>query len=104
MPVEHLDRYDYWRPSGTRWLAHLIEGIDRVFDRIYSSKYNPLHRTGTLASLCLTVALVTGVYLLFVYEIGRPYESMAGIQGDPFSGGGSGPCTAMSPTPPSSPS
>ena len=57
-----------------------------VFDRIYSSTYNPLYRTGTLASLCLTVALVTGVYLLFVYEIARPYESMAGIQSDVFLG------------------
>jgi ferredoxin len=86
MPVEPLDRYDYWRPIGTGWLAHLIEGIDRIFDRTYSSKYNPLHRTGTLAALCLTVALVTGVYLIFVYEVGRPYESMTGIQGDPYLG------------------
>jgi ferredoxin len=86
MPVDRSDRYDYWRPAGTRWLDHFIEGIDRVFDRTYSSKYNPLHRTGTLASLCLTVALVTGVYLLFVYEIGRPYESMTGIQHDPYLG------------------
>ena len=64
-------------PDGS---SSLVESLDRVFDRIYSSKYNPLHRTGTLASLCLTVALVTGVYLLFVYEIARPYESMVGIQ------------------------
>lgn len=86
MPVETYRRYDYWRPAGTRWLEHLVESVDQLFDRIYSSQYNPLHRTGTLASLCLTVALVTGVYLLFVYEIGRPYESMAGIQKDVFLG------------------
>lgn len=86
MPADTYRRYDYWRPGGTRWLAHLVEKVDRVFDRIYSSKHNPLHRTGTLASLCLAVALVTGVYLLFVYEISRPYESIAGIQKDVFLG------------------
>ena len=60
----------------------LVDGLDRLFDRIYTSRYNPLHRTGTLAALCLAVALATGVYLLLVYEIGRPYESGARIQAD----------------------
>jgi ferredoxin len=86
MPADTYKRYEYWRPSGTRGLEYLVESLDRTFDRIYSSKYNPLHRTGTLASLCLTVALVTGVYLLFVYEISRPYESLADIQRDVFFG------------------
>jgi ferredoxin len=86
VPADTYQRYDYWRPGGTRGLEYLVESLDRAFDRLYSSKYNPLHRTGTLASLCLTVALVTGVYLLFVYEIARPYESMAGIQRDVFLG------------------
>jgi ferredoxin len=85
-PADTWEPYDYWRPPGTRWLERLLRGIDRVFDRIYSSRYNPLHRTGTLASLALVVALVTGVYLLFVYEIARPYESMVAIQNDVFLG------------------
>ena len=63
-----------------------MAGVDRVFDRVYTSAYNPLYRTGTLASLCLAVALVTGIYLLFVYEIARPWESVAAIQGDPSLG------------------
>ena len=63
-----------------------MAGVDRVFDRVYTSAYNPVYRTGTLASLCLTVALVTGIYLLFVYEIARPWESVAAIQGDPSLG------------------
>jgi len=86
VPADTYERYDYWRPGGTRGLGYLLESLDLTFDRIYSSKYNPLHRTGTLASLCLTVAVATGVYLLFVYEIARPYESMAGIQKDVFLG------------------
>jgi ferredoxin len=79
-------RADDWRPPATRPLAALLRGADRLFDRLYSSAYNPLYRTGTLASLCLTVALVTGVYLLFVYETGRPYASMVAIQGDVWLG------------------
>ena len=86
MPVETYQRYQYWRPRGTGGLEYLLARVDQTFDRLYSSKYNPLHRTGTLASLCLTVALITGVYLLFVYEIARPYESMIGIQNDVFLG------------------
>jgi ferredoxin len=53
---------------------------------VYSSRYNPLYRTGTLAALFLTIALVTGLYLIFFYEIGRPYESMVSIQNDPLLG------------------
>jgi ferredoxin len=68
------------RPPG--WLASALEAIDRVFDAAYSSAFNPLHRAGTLAVLFLTIALVTGVYLLFVYEIGRPYDSVLSIQRD----------------------
>jgi ferredoxin len=77
---------DSWRPPGARRLARVVASVDRVFDRVYSSAYNPLYRTGTLASLCLAVALVTGVYLLFVYEIARPWESVAAIQADTYAG------------------
>jgi ferredoxin len=80
--AEMYARYDYWRPAGTRWLEHGVRALDRLFDRAYSSRYNPLYRTGTLASLCLAIALATGVYLLFVYDIARPHESMERIQGD----------------------
>ena len=71
-----------WRPRGTGGLAAIVRRVDRLFDGVYGSRYNPLYRTGTLSALFLTVALVTGVYLLFVYEIGRPYESVAAIQRD----------------------
>ena len=77
---------DGWRPPGARALEAALASVDRVFDRVYTSPYNPLYRTGTLASLCLAVALVTGIYLLFVYEISRPWESVAAIQNDPYLG------------------
>jgi ferredoxin len=77
---------DGWRPPGARRLERVVAGVDSVFDRVYSSAYNPLYRTGTLASLCLAVALVTGVYLLLAYEIARPWESVAAIQADAYLG------------------
>jgi ferredoxin len=64
------------------WAEHALGGLDRFFDAVYGSRYNPLYRTGTLSALFLTIALVTGVYLLFVYELGRPYESVVAIQRD----------------------
>lgn len=81
-PAETYARYDYWRPGGGRWPERLLGQVDSIFDRVYGSRYNPLHRTGTLACLFLTVTLVTGVYLLLVYQIARPYESVAAIQAD----------------------
>ena len=85
-PSEIGAGFETWRPPGARWLEKVVARVDRVFDRVYSSAYNPLYRTGTLASLCLVVALVTGVYLLFVYEIARPWESVAAIQADAYIG------------------
>jgi ferredoxin len=78
--------HDAWRPRGTRGLAAALRSLDALFDRVYASRYNPLYRSGTLATLSLTIALVTGVYLLFVYEIGRPYESVLAIQRDALLG------------------
>ncbi len=83
MPVETHARGEAWRPPGARGLETVISRVDGVFDRIYTSAFNPLYRAGTLASLCLAVALITGIYLLFVYEIARPWESVAAVQGDP---------------------
>jgi len=80
--AEGYARYDYWRPPGTAWLGRLLQRLDQIFDAVYSSRYNPLYRTGTLAALCLVVASGTGLYLLFVYEIGRPYDSVVAIQRD----------------------
>ena len=63
-------------------LAAALDAVDRIFDWTYSSALNPLHRSGTLAVLFLTLALVSGVYLLCVYEIARPYDSVLSIQRD----------------------
>ncbi|HEX2439236.1 MAG TPA: cytochrome b N-terminal domain-containing protein [Methylomirabilota bacterium] len=71
-----------WRPRSARALEATVQRLDDVFDLTYSSAFNPLHRTGTLAALFLTIALGTGVYLLVMYDIARPYGSVLAIQND----------------------
>ncbi len=67
------------------WLRFLFRA-DHLFNRIYSADYNPLYQSGTLAILFLSIASVTGLYLIFFYKISAPYESVLAIQEDVFWG------------------
>jgi ferredoxin len=55
-------------------------------NRLYGWQGNPLYHTGVLAAALFTVVLVTGVYLLFFYRIGAPWESVDRISRDVFLG------------------
>lgn len=70
--------------SGTHLLRSLVTWLDRIFDRVYGSKHNPLYRSGTLAVTFLTIAVATGTYLLFWYKLSSPYESMLTIEGSRY--------------------
>ncbi|MEX1099656.1 MAG: cytochrome b N-terminal domain-containing protein, partial [Bacteriovoracaceae bacterium] len=54
--------------------------LDRFFNKIYSSKYNPIYRTGTIAVVLLMMAIVSGLILIFFYRVGAPYQSIQSIQ------------------------
>lgn len=73
------DKRDYL-PTASRLLQYLIRPLNCLFDTAYTSRYNPLYRSGTFAVLLLAVVIATGFYLLFFYRVGTPYESMVGIQ------------------------
>lgn len=73
-------------PAFGRPLSAAVAALDGVFDRAYGSRWNPLHQSGPLAVALMLVASVTGVYLLLVYRIGAPYESMQRIQADAWAG------------------
>ncbi len=60
-------------------LGRLVAPFDRLFDRIFSSRWNPLYQSGSLAGLCFLVTLVTGLYLFLFYKISDPYGSVATI-------------------------
>lgn len=57
----------------------VLARLDAAANRLYGWRFNPLYQSGALAVALLAVVTVTGVYLLFFYRIGAPYESVARI-------------------------
>ena len=68
------------RPLLSKIVARLLNPLNKFFDWIYHSEYNPFYRSGTLAIGLLFVLLASGFYLLFFYRVGAPYASVAAIQ------------------------
>ena len=69
-----------------RLLGRALARLDGWADRLYGWKWNPLYQSGALVVACLAVLLVTGLYLIFFYRIGSPYESMVRIDGQAWGG------------------
>lgn len=67
-------------------MVALIRLLDRFFNRLFSSRYNPIYASGTVALGLFSVVLVTGLYLSFFYRLGEPYESIAALNADPWFG------------------
>ena len=55
-------------------------------NRLYTWKHNPLYQSGTIVVLTLAIMLATGLYLVLFYRIGSPYESVARISAQAFTG------------------
>ncbi len=78
-------------PGGSRRGLSLLSErfltyFDRTFNRIYTSDYNPLYQSGTLAILFFSILIVTGLYLIFFYRISAPYQSILEINQQVFAG------------------
>lgn len=65
----------------------VVRALDAAVHRLYGWRWNPLHQSGTLAFALLLVLIVTGLYLLVVYRVGSPWESVARLAADPWLGG-----------------
>jgi len=74
------------RPPLSRRLSLWLAPVDRLFCHLYGSAWNPLYQSGVLASLCLAVVLLTGLYLLLFYRVSDPYGSTAGLQAQWYAG------------------
>jgi NAD-dependent dihydropyrimidine dehydrogenase PreA subunit/coenzyme F420-reducing hydrogenase delta subunit len=74
------------RPRAARLLERVLWPLDRFFDRLYGSAYNPFYHSGALAFWLLIVVTVTGVYLLLFYRVSAPYASLEAIQGQAWAG------------------
>jgi ferredoxin len=67
-------------------LTALFGPLDRLFDHLYGSRWNPLHQSGNLAVLFFGVLIATGLYLFLFYKIADPYASVARIENEIFLG------------------
>lgn len=52
---------------------------DAAATRLYGWRSNPLYHSGTLVVVFFAILFITGVYLLFFYRIGAPYQSIVRI-------------------------
>jgi len=69
--------------AAVRWL---LAPADRLFDRLYGSRWNPLLQSGNLATLFLAVSTVSGLFLFLFYSVSAPYASVARIEEGIFLG------------------
>jgi coenzyme F420-reducing hydrogenase delta subunit/ferredoxin len=67
------------RPAVAAWLDRRWQPVDGLFNRVYSSAANPLHKSGALAVTFLLLTLVTGLYLFIFYTVADPYGSVAAL-------------------------
>ncbi len=67
------------RPTIAVWADRCWLVIERLFNRVYGSAWNPLYQSGVLAVTFIVVTLVTGLYLFIFYKIADPYGSVAAI-------------------------
>jgi ferredoxin len=70
-----------------RGARRLLGAFDAAATRAFGWRWNPLHQSGTIAVAMLLALLATGIYLVFVYRVGAPSESVARIAADPWVGG-----------------
>ncbi|MDP3910216.1 MAG: hydrogenase iron-sulfur subunit [Gemmatimonadales bacterium] len=75
-------------PAATlkRLLWRTLARADAVCNRLYGWRYNPLYHSGALVVALFLVLLVTGIYLLFFYRLGAPYDSVAHLTAQPSLG------------------
>jgi ferredoxin len=60
-------------------VRRLLARLDAGANRLYTWRLNPLLHSGALVVALFAVLLGTGIYLLFFYRIGAPYDSVVRI-------------------------
>jgi len=63
-----------------------LSRLDALFNRLFTSRYNPLYHSGALVVACLVILSVTGLYLLLFYRISSPYASVERISDQVLAG------------------
>jgi coenzyme F420-reducing hydrogenase delta subunit/Pyruvate/2-oxoacid:ferredoxin oxidoreductase delta subunit len=63
-----------------------LRRADAALNRLYGWRYNPIYHSGVISTALLAILLVTGVYLLFLYRISSPYDSVARLTAQAWTG------------------
>jgi len=64
-----------------------LTAADALCNRLYESRANPLYQSGAIVIALLLVLIVTGLWLIFFYRVGAPYQSVSDIAASPWLGG-----------------
>ena len=73
------------RPT-ERLALRLLTIADASCNRLYGWRFNPLYQSGTIVVALYVVLLVTGLWLTLFYRVGAPWESVARVTADPWTG------------------
>jgi ferredoxin len=74
------------RPRLRRTLGRTLALGDAALNRLLGWRSNPLYHSGAIAVLAFLLMLATGLYLLWFYRIGAPYESIEHLQQQALAG------------------
>lgn len=67
-------------------VSKIFFAFDHVFDRVFGSKYNPLHHSGTLTIAFFGLMIISGIYLFLFYDVSAPYDAVANLDSQIWSG------------------
>lgn len=63
-----------------RLALRITRALDAIAHRLLGWRWNPWHQSGALACLMLAILIATGLYLLLIYRVGSPWESVQRLQ------------------------
>ena len=66
--------------------ARALARADAACNRLYGWKGNPLYQSGTIAVAMLLVLIVTGLWLLLLYRVGAPWDSVSRLTAQRWTG------------------
>jgi coenzyme F420-reducing hydrogenase delta subunit/Pyruvate/2-oxoacid:ferredoxin oxidoreductase delta subunit len=69
-----------------RLVLRPLRRADTLFDRVYGAALNPLYQSGTIVVALFLVVIVSGLWLLLFYRVGAPWQSVAQITLNGWSG------------------
>ena len=69
-----------------RLALRILTAADIVGNRLYGQRFNPLYQSGTLVAALYLVVIATGLWLLLFYRVGAPWESVAQLTANRWTG------------------